>query len=299
MLISLPLAVRWNLTTWENILSNGPIVVLIVMAGYLAGLFQEQRWQKRQLESESARRQKSFTLLGSLTEHLFQAETNLEKLQHLVHALRDLLQAEWVQLVELDEQHQQTRLLVSSGTDSLAPDLTWEALRPLIERFPAQAEKVLIVCPSSKTEAILLKDLRNLQFPSACQFFAFLKPAYLSQLPVSVLLVANIETPSQLTQEEIFCLRWVILQIVLFLQIFERESSLQKQLQRNQVLTGILQELNQTEFLGLKTLLQRIVDSGRELIPTAQKVVLHLLDSNKQTLIPAAVSGQITDRRVA
>lgn len=294
MLISLPLAVLWNLTTWKHLLDSSPMVVLIVMAGYLAGLFREQKRQKMQLAAEIVRCQEIFLLLNRLTEHFFQAETKQEQLQFLVWTLRELLHAARVDLVELDEPHQQTRPMVSTEVASSVPFLTWEKLNSLTAHLSVEADQAFILCTPSKIETIHFHSLKELQLPSSCEFFFFLSSSSPASHPIAAVLWAKIETPSQLSQEEIFCLRWVILQIKIFLEMIEREDGLQKQLQRNQALTHILQGLNQTEFLGLETLLQRIVDSGRELIPTAQKVVLHLLNAKEQILIPAAVSGQKT-----
>jgi len=49
--------------------------------------------------------------------------------------------------------------------------------------------------------------------------------------------------------------------------------------------------LAETERVGLETVLQLIVDSAKVLIPGAERVVLHLLDDDQQTLIPRAIAG--------
>jgi len=57
------------------------------------------------------------------------------------------------------------------------------------------------------------------------------------------------------------------------------------------VLARIARSLSETERVGLQTVLQLIAVSAQELIPAAQKAVIHLWDEENQTLVAQAVTG--------
>lgn len=64
-----------------------------------------------------------------------------------------------------------------------------------------------------------------------------------------------------------------------------------KRLRESDALAKITRTLSETEQLGLQTVLQLIVTSTKELIPSAQQAVIHLLDEENSTLSAQAVAG--------
>lgn len=80
-------------------------------------------------------------------------------------------------------------------------------------------------------------------------------------------------------------------QIALALWTVRQDEISKKQLNETKTLMQIGQTLGETERVGLDVVLQLIVDSARELIPQADKTVIHLVDQDNKTLIPEAISG--------
>jgi signal transduction histidine kinase/GTP-sensing pleiotropic transcriptional regulator CodY len=80
-------------------------------------------------------------------------------------------------------------------------------------------------------------------------------------------------------------------QIALALWIFLQNQEIQQRLKETNTLAKIERALSETEKIGTGEVLQLIVDSARELMPHAQKSVVHLLDEKEQILVARAVSG--------
>lgn len=80
-------------------------------------------------------------------------------------------------------------------------------------------------------------------------------------------------------------------QIALALWTVRQDEISRQQLNETKTLMQIGQTLGETERVGLDVVLQLIVDSARELIPQADKTIIHLVDKDNKSLIPQAISG--------
>jgi signal transduction histidine kinase len=80
-------------------------------------------------------------------------------------------------------------------------------------------------------------------------------------------------------------------QVALALWTFQQSLEVQHRLKESNTLAKVEQALSETERIGTGEVLQLIVDSARELMPHAEKSVIHLLDEEDHLLIARAVSG--------
>ena len=80
-------------------------------------------------------------------------------------------------------------------------------------------------------------------------------------------------------------------QIALALWNFQQNLEIQQRLKESHALAKIALALSETERVGSGQILQLIADSARELMPHAEKSVIHLLDEEEQILVARAVSG--------
>jgi signal transduction histidine kinase len=103
--------------------------------------------------------------------------------------------------------------------------------------------------------------------------------------------IVGYSTLRQFTPEEIERAKQAGNQIALALWTFQQSLELQQRLKESSALAKIEQSLSETERVGTGEILQLIVDSARELMPHAQKSVLHLLEGDEQILVARAVSG--------
>ena len=80
-------------------------------------------------------------------------------------------------------------------------------------------------------------------------------------------------------------------QVALALWTFQQSLEIQQRLKESNALARIERALSETERIGTGEVLQLIADSARELMPHAQKSVIHLLEGDEQILVARAVSG--------
>ena len=71
----------------------------------------------------------------------------------------------------------------------------------------------------------------------------------------------------------------------------QQDFALQKRLQESGALSKISLALSESEHIGLSNVLQLIVDSAKNLIANTEQAVIHLLDADKNFLIPQALVG--------
>ncbi|MBK7449943.1 MAG: GAF domain-containing protein [Anaerolineales bacterium] len=103
-------------------------------------------------------------------------------------------------------------------------------------------------------------------------------------------------TPHHFTQEEVKRAEYAAGHIAVAVWNAQQDIEIKKRLKEQQTLARITTALSQTERIGLANLLKLIVDSSRDLIANAQQAVIHLVDQEKNFLIPKAVSGiEITE----
>jgi signal transduction histidine kinase len=103
--------------------------------------------------------------------------------------------------------------------------------------------------------------------------------------------IIGFNTPHHFTAEEIERAEQAGKHVAIALWSAEQDIELQKRLRESNALVNISLALSETEKIGLKNVLQLIVNSARELMPNTQQAVIHMLDAENQVLIPAAVIG--------
>jgi len=88
-------------------------------------------------------------------------------------------------------------------------------------------------------------------------------------------------------------------QIALALLDLQQHLEIQRRLRESTALTEISRALSETERGGTDKVLQLIVDSARDLIQQADESVIHLVDTENDTLIARAISGFISGTRAS
>ncbi|MBE0670325.1 MAG: GAF domain-containing protein, partial [Anaerolineales bacterium] len=103
--------------------------------------------------------------------------------------------------------------------------------------------------------------------------------------------IITYNTAHHFTQQEIELSEHAAKHIAVALWNAQRDIELNKRLQESAALAKISLLLSETERVSHVNVLQLIVDSAKELIPGAEQAVIHLLDKEKQFLIPEALAG--------
>jgi PAS domain S-box-containing protein len=103
--------------------------------------------------------------------------------------------------------------------------------------------------------------------------------------------VIAFNSPHHFTADEIEQAEQAGNQVALALWNFQQSVEIQQRLRESNALAKIERALSESERIGTGEVLQLIVDSARELMPNAQKSVIHLLDTKENVLLARAVSG--------
>ena len=119
---------------------------------------------------------------------------------------------------------------------------------------------------------------------------AVLLPLTTKDYKFGVIILA-FDAPYRFNDEEVIYIESTGRQITLALRNIHQERMIKKQLREAETLANIEHALSKGERIGVDAVLQLIVDAAKEMIPNTQRVVLHLLDENRQILIPRAVAG--------
>jgi len=106
------------------------------------------------------------------------------------------------------------------------------------------------------------------------------------------------ESPRLYTSEDKAYAERVGYQIALALWTVRQDEISLQQLNETRTMMEIGQALGETERIGLDVVLQLIVDSARQLIPQAQKTVIHLVDEDNVSLVPQAIAGFHPDEKM-
>lgn len=106
------------------------------------------------------------------------------------------------------------------------------------------------------------------------------------------------ESPYDYTDEDKAYAERIGYQIALAVWTVKQDEISQQQLFETRTLMQIGQALSETERVSLDVVLQLIVDSARQLIPQAEKSVIHLADKDNQFLVPQATSGFSENERI-
>ena len=109
--------------------------------------------------------------------------------------------------------------------------------------------------------------------------------------------VIAFNTPHHFTADEIEQAEQAGNQVALALWNFQQSVEIQQRLKESNALGKIERALSETERTGTGEVLQLIVDSARELMPHAEKSVIHLLEADEQVLVARAVSGSAEDQK--
>ena len=290
-LSSLLLASFGGSGTWLAwLISDWPGNLMLAGAGFLGGRLQEMLSARLSLLKEGQSRDRYLTLVNMTIRDILAPPNVEDRYHYLVAHLVNLFVADYAYFVRWDATREQAYLAAS--TVPLEEPTSEIALGP--------DESVLAVSVLSTGRSLVLEDVPHSDH--LVKYSIFKGPLFSPQSAVCIPFIAGDQKLGaaviaydglhHFEDKEINYAEFAADQFALALWTVQQELEINKQLKVANTLVSIERALSQTERVGLKTVLQLIVDSARELIPGAENAVLHLLDSDQKTLIPRAVSGE-------
>ena len=263
--------------------------LLIVLIAITIGFFREEIEKYQQTHKQVRVRERHLILINMATKEILEGASLQRVYDRLLMHLANLFTADHACLTVWNETAQTFSL--ASATYPTAPSA---AARPLGAEEKTMARSVL-----TNRSVIFLDDVR--QSPQLAAIFsgntlqdstrsALLIPLVAPEYQFGVMMLA-FDTPQCFDRNEISYIELTSQQITLALRSVQQEEQIENQLRLDQALFSIGQALSASERTGTGEVLQLIVDSARELIPDAEKSVIHLLNEDGQILFAHAVSG--------
>ena len=281
---------QWN-TLFD--LQNGYLIVHIFVAlisitfGYLRGVFENIFLLDRKLHA-----QERFQGLSNMVVKKILAPNKPDRLfDDIVNHLTNLFVADYGYITRWDPIQKKSFLIAATRSMEDSP-LTSQlsSFETKIIEHVLQTGQVLLIEDTGKMPpdigTVTLKDTSPLVRAVICL------PLAAREYKFGVALLAY-GFPRQFTDEEKAFAEQIGYQITLALWTVRQDEISRQQLSETRALVQIGQTLAETERVGLDIVLQLIVDSARQLIPQADKTIIHLVDKDNKLLVPQAISGSL------
>jgi PAS domain S-box-containing protein len=278
-LISRDGQVRWFLDEVLDIVDNEG--KLIYRQGFMLDI------TARKLAEESlSRREQYLELLNKMTRTILLSSDFDSLFQTLAFDMKQIIAADDCYLLGWDaEQQLAIPITTTAKLDFDFAEATAEENQIRITASVLQLGHALVVEDTLNSPYIAAEIAR--QFPARSIIGV---PLLAGGHKLGVAIIA-FNSPHQFTQVELEQAEQAGNQVALALWDFQQSAEIQHRLRATDALARIARALSENERGGSGEVLQLIVDSARELMPHAEKSVIHLLDVEAQVLVARAVSG--------
>ena len=282
-----------NWFTWIAI--DWPGNLLVIGVGYLTGRLHREYFVHTSTLDELRLRDRSITLINMTIQDLLAPQNLNDRYHYLVSHLVNLFVADYAYFVRWDAAREQA---IFTATTVYSEKLTSN-----IVLGPDESELTKSVLSTGSVQVI--EDVPNSHYVIIPTLFEnlSLSPRSALCIPLMVRLqklgaaIIVYDTPHHFSAKELTYAEFASDQFALALWTIQQEFEIQRQLKVANTLISIERTLSETERVGLRTVLQLIVDSASELIPGVENVVLHLLDNDQQILVPRAVAGHFSESK--
>ena len=242
--------------------------------------------ERKQAEEGLSSRERYLALLNDMTHSILLSKNFNSTLQALSFDMVKLLNADECYITGWDPTYEQTIPLVSTA----------ELETPYAESDIPASEISMTKSVLLAGHALAADDVLNSpyispriggQYPS-CSILGV--PMIVGEFKLGAVII-GFNSPHHFTQDEIERAEQAGRQVALALWNFQQGLEIQQRLKESNTLANIGRALSESERVGTGGVLQLIVDSARELMPHAEKSVIHLLEVEEQVLFARAVSG--------
>ncbi len=282
------------LTVFENYtylqaIRYWPGYLVILAIGYFAGYLRDEALARRRMSSEVNSRERFIALVSIATKGIVGTKRPEDAYFRLITHLTNLFVADYAYLIRWDEANEQASLIAATklleGTS--LPVALESGDANLVEAVLQSRHSMVIEDVQKSAYMINPHPFKDLAFQTKS---ALVIPLTMEDYCFGVVTLA-FDSPRRFTTEEIVYVELASSQITLALRTLQQQLEIESQLREAKALANIERALSESERVGVDKVLQLIVDSAIELIPKAKNVILHLLDDEKQVLVPRAVAG--------
>lgn len=270
------------------LLAGWPGNLMVVAAGYSVGLIEKEFGERARIRIELSSRERFISILGLAARGILDPKFAHDRYFYLASHLANLFVADYAYVLQWNaSQGKMTLLTTTSPNGKHTTNFVLESDKAAPDSTFIGNHQALVLSGTAPPTLVKFSTLRELSLPANSEFVL---PLVAGEYKFGVV-VFGFDAPHRASVEEIIFAQLASSQVALALWSAEQDVRIKKQLREASTLSKIERALSETEKVGLETLLQLIVDSAQELIPAAQKVVLRLVDTDNQVLIPRAVAG--------
>lgn len=275
---------QYNFTN-ASLIGHLFIIVLSITVGY----FRDEIERHHQIDRRTQIRERHLFLINMATKEILERGGLNDTYFRLLTHLTNLVTADHACLSVWDE----TLQTLSLAATTYQTEQPFSAI-PLQQEEAAMALSVLegrhVLFLENVRQPPRLANVYSLNTLGSSTQSAILIPLATHDFRFGIVIL-GFDTPQRFDREEISYIELTSQQITLAIRSIQQEQQIEKQLRMDSALVSIGRALSESERVGTGEVLQLIVDSARELMPHAEKSVIHLLNEEEQTLFAHAVSG--------
>ncbi|MCG2785941.1 MAG: GAF domain-containing protein [Anaerolineae bacterium] len=264
--------------------------LMVIAAGYSVGLLKKEVAKRSKMSIELNFSKRFITLISIATRNILDPKTPDQKYYYLANHLANLFVADYAYILSWDSVQKKMELLTSTRpVEKPFTDIVLTSGPPVTDLFVLTGRQALVINPRLGPPYIV-------DFSTITE----LKISVDSELAVPLIageyrfgvVIYGFGSNHLFSGEDLIYAQLVASQIALALWTAEQNEKIKRQLAEANSLAKITHALSETERIGIETVLQYIVESARELIPAAEHITLHMIDEERQLLIPRAITGQ-------
>ena len=278
---------------WQSIFLNrdGFLIghILTALVGIIVGYFRKAYESLLQLEVRLHSQERFLTLSKMVMVKILESRKSDRLFDEIATHLTNLFVADYGYITRWDPIQEKTFLMASTiPQESTALYAELKPIEARISEHVLQSGEVLLIEDVQKTPHVIFpSDFIN---GSVHARSAICLPLTTQEYKFGTAVLAY-NALRHFTNEDQEYAEQVGPLIALSLWTVRQDRLNQQQLNESRTLMEIGQALSETERTGLGVVLQLIVDSARQLIPQAEKAVIHLVDKDNDSLVPQATSG--------
>jgi signal transduction histidine kinase/GTP-sensing pleiotropic transcriptional regulator CodY len=263
-----------------------PGFITLIIVGAVSGRVGQFLKERKNIENELRANERNLSLINDMTRAVLASEDFNATLQELARNMAKLLKADDCYVTGWNAERQASVRLTTTASLSQPYNATvYESDEPTMTSSVIKAGRVLTAENVLNSPYVNAKVAQ--QYPARSLLGV---PLIYGEHKLGAVLIAH-NQPHKFTSDEIRLAEQAGNLVALALWDVQQEIELARRLRESNVLTEIGRALSESERIGLDKVLQMIVESARDLIPGAEKTVIHLIDLEQEALIPRAVTG--------
>jgi signal transduction histidine kinase len=260
--------------------------ILLIFIGLISGYNKSELDKRLEVEGNLRSHEQHLALLNNMIKFVMVSDDFEIMSKILVRDLAKLFGADDCYLIRWDpEKKQAIPVVTTAKLERSFAETRFPPGEVNIALSTLDAAKILVVEDVSRSPDASTEWFRQFPIRSLISI-----PLIFDNSKLGVAIIAH-NTLHKFSAEDIQLAEQAGSQIALAWWDTQQDIDLQQRLRETNTLANIARTLSETEYGGLKRVLQLIVTSVKELIPNAERTVVHMLDEDQQILIPEEVSG--------